>query len=286
MINSMTAFGSGKETGDWGSATLEIRTVNHRYLDMNVRLPDEVRVLESVFRDEIQKQVKRGKVDCTLRLETGEMNSAALTLNRELAEKLIQLAASLPINRPQPINPVDVLRLPGVIDNEKLDMDDLEGPIRSLLKRTLGLVMETRRREGGKIRTMLLERCEDAGKLVTSIRNRLPEIVTGLRSRYQQRVSELLAEPDHDRLEQEILLLIQKMDVAEELDRLEMHVNEVKRVLDQEEPVGRRLDFLMQEMNRESNTLASKSANIDTTNASIDLKVLIEQMREQIQNIE
>ena len=280
----MTAFGCDKEAGEWGSMTLEIRTVNHRYLDMSIRLPDELRVLETAFREEIQKLINRGKVDCTLRLDLEELDTSML--NSDMAEKLIQLAGSLPIDNPQQINPVDILRIPGVINKTRPDVDILAGPVKSLLKKTLNLVVEARKREGKKIREMLLDRCEAVANQIIFVRARLPEIILGLRTRYQQRLKEILAEPDNARLEQEILMLTQKMDVAEELDRLEMHITEVKRVLDQDEPVGRRLDFLMQEMNREANTLASKSVNIDTSNSSIELKVLIEQMREQIQNIE
>jgi len=287
MLASMTAFGRVEVTETWGTAILEIRSVNHRYLDMAIRMPDELRALESVFRTDIQKRIQRGKVDCTLRLETGEQNPADLPINMELAQKLIAAANTLPIGQPQPINPLDILRWPGVINREKLDLDLLGEALRDLLDQALDRLVDTRTREGEKIREMILSRCDGIDKQTAFIKSRLPEITDAIRKRYQQRVTELLAAtPDNDRLEQELLLLAQKMDVAEELDRLEAHVSEVRRVLDQNEPIGRRLDFLMQEMNREANTLSSKSAHIDTTGSSVELKVLIEQMREQIQNIE
>jgi len=287
MLASMTAFGRVEVTEQWGTAILEIRSVNHRYLDMTIRMPDELRALESVFRTDIQKRIQRGKVDCTLRLELGDQDSANLPINMALAGKLIDAAAALSIRHPQPINPVDILRWPGVINREKLDLDRLGDSLRSLLDKALDMLVDVRTREGEKIRQMILTRCDGVDQQTDFIKSRLPEIIEAIRNRYRQRVTELLATvPDNDRLEQELLLLVQKMDVAEELDRLEAHVSEVRRVLDQPEPVGRRLDFLMQEMNREANTLSSKSTHIDTTGSSIELKVLIEQMREQIQNIE
>lgn len=286
MPASMTAFGRVEITEEWGTATIEIKTVNHRYLDITIRMPDELRMLESVFRSDIQQRISRGKIDCTLRLEPGQQKTAKLAINTDLAEKLINAANSLPIRQAQKINPVDILRWPEVIKREPLDIDVIGESIRSLLARTMDQIVETRNREGAKIREMVLERCSSVIQHIESVKSRLPEISAGLRARYQQRAKELQADINTERLEQELLLLTQKMDVAEELDRLEAHVQEVKRVLGQDEPTGRRLDFLMQEMNREANTLSSKSAHIDTTNSSVELKVLIEQMREQIQNVE
>lgn len=286
MIASMTAFGRLEHSMDWGNAIWEIRTVNHRYLEMIVRLPEEVRMLEPVVRQRIAKHLKRGKVDCTLRFEQGDNTGEDLPVNLGLARKVIDAADSLPLENRAPINPVDILRWPGVIGRGSVDMDTISDNLLAQLDSTLAIIVETREREGEKIRTMLLERCDNALDRVTGIRKLLPDIVNGIRERYLSRAREHQLELDNERLEQEMLLLAQKMDVAEELDRLETHINEVQRVLDQDEPVGRRLDFLMQEMNREANTLGSKSASIDTTNTSVELKVLIEQMREQIQNVE
>ena len=286
MTASMTAFQREMESGDWGSATIEIKTVNHRYLEMSIRLPDDLRSLEPVFREEIQNRLSRGKVDCILRLDLGNTGPESLNLDIALARKLIETAGSLPIDGPQAINPVDILRWPGVISKELIDVEKLAAPLRSLLNKTLDILVETRRREGEKIKVTLLEKCNAINIQVSQTRTRLPEIIAELKERYKQKAQELVAELDKDRLEQEILYLTQKMDVTEELERLDIHLEEVRRVLDLNEPIGRRLDFLMQELNREANTLASKSVSSDTSNSSIELKVLIEQMREQIQNIE
>ncbi len=286
MLASMTAFARVETTDHRGSAILEIRTVNHRYLDMSLRLPDELRALESMFRTDIQDRLKRGKVDCTLRIENTGSTVGELPVNTELAARLIQAAQALPLSNPQAINPIDILRWPGVINRETVDIDEMGKVIRALLKQALDTLIETRVREGSKIREMILDRCNNIDTQLGFIRVRLPEITAGIRLRYEERLKQILAETDNNRLEQELLLLAQKMDVAEEMDRLKTHVAEVRRVLDQNEPVGRRLDFLMQEMNREANTLSSKSVHTDTTGASVELKVLIEQMREQIQNIE
>ncbi len=286
MTASMTAFGRVEQTMDWGNAIWEIRTVNHRYLEMMVRLPEELRMLEPVVRERISARLKRGKVDCTLRFEQGVNDSTELPVNRELAEKIIKAAESMPLAGHPVINPIDILRWPGVIGKGAEDIDEIRHALLKQLDDTLTTIVETREREGAKLRAMLLERCDAASDQVTQLKNILPEIVSNIRERYLNRAQEQQVELDHERLEQEMLLLSQKMDVAEELDRLDAHINEVRRVLNQNEPVGRRLDFLMQEMNREANTLGSKSASIDTSNASVELKVLIEQMREQIQNIE
>jgi uncharacterized protein (TIGR00255 family) len=286
MIASMTAFGRVEHAMDWGSAVWEIRTVNHRYLETSVRLPEELRMLEPQVRERVAGRLKRGKVECGLRFEQGGAGADSLPVNLELARKVIETAEALPLADPAPVNPVDVLRWPGVIGKGNLDLDSVGKELLAQLDRALDSIVETRRREGEKIRAMLAERCDAALARVTELREHLPAIMEGIRERYLCRAREHQLELDNDRLEQEMLLLSQKLDVAEELDRLDTHIQEVRRVLDQDEPVGRRLDFLMQEMNREANTLGSKSASIDTTNASVDLKVLIEQMREQIQNIE
>ncbi len=269
-----------------GTAVWEIRTVNHRYLEMTVRLPEDMRMLEPLAREHIAKYLRRGKVDCTLKFEPGEQADEELPVNRELAQKVIDAAASLPLTGSTTINPMDILRWPGVIGRGDSDMDTLRDDLLKQLDETLAIIQETRLREGKQIRTILLERCARALEQFSGIRKLLPDIMNALRERYLARAQEHQMELDNERLEQEMLLLAQKMDVAEELDRLETHINEVRRVLDQNEPAGRRLDFLMQEMNREANTLGSKSASVDTTNTSVELKVLIEQMREQIQNIE
>ncbi len=285
MVSSMTAFARLEESGDWGRAVWEIRTVNHRYLDISIRLPEELRVLEGSVREHVSEQLKRGKVECNLRYDA-DSTLDDIAVNHRLAEKLIQAARGLPVEQPAPINPVDLLRWPGLIDKTTPDLQDIGKRLLALLDRALQDIVDSRRREGEKTGRMIEDRCALALQQVTQIRAKVPEIIAALSERHMDRVRELDLEPDSGRLEQEIALLSQKLDVDEELDRLETHIQEVKRVLTETDPMGRRLDFLMQEMNREANTLGSKSAHIDTSNASIELKVLIEQMREQVQNIE
>ncbi|MCY4360703.1 MAG: YicC family protein [Gammaproteobacteria bacterium] len=285
MVASMTAFARREDTGEWGHAVWEIRTVNHRYLDISIRLPEELRVLEGEVRERISARLKRGKVECNLRFNS-ESAAGDFNVNTGLIEKIIQASADLPVTRPAPINPVDILRWPGVIDKNTPDLEQLGKSLIALLDQTLEDLLDTRRREGGKISEMIETRCDLSLQQVHRIREIIPDIITSTSDRHVARVREIGIELDNGRLEQEIALMSQKLDVAEELDRLETHILEVKRVLTDTEPVGRRLDFLMQEMNREANTLGSKSAHIDTSNASIELKVLVEQMREQIQNIE
>ena len=285
MVSSMTAFARLEESGDWGHAVWEIRTVNHRYLDISIRLPEELRVLEGSVREHVSEQLKRGKVECNLRYDA-DSTLDDIAVNHRLAEKLIQAARGLPVEQPAPINPVDLLRWPGLIDKTTPDLQDIGKRLLALLDRALQDIVDSRRREGEKTGRMIEDRCALALQQVTQIRAKVPEIITALSERHMDRVRELDLEPDSGRLEQEIALLSQKLDVDEELDRLETHIQEVRRVLTETDPMGRRLDFLMQEMNREANTLGSKSAHIDTSNASIELKVLIEQMREQVQNIE
>ena len=286
MINSMTAFARAEDSGDWGQATWEIRAVNHRYLELSVRLPDALRVLENTVREHIAARLGRGKIDGLLHYEAAAGSDSPININTALAHKLIVAAESLPVGGPAALNPLDVLRWPGVIEKQTAAPDRLRRPILSALDTALALLVEARRREGEKIQTMILARCAEADGHVGRMRKRLPQIVAGVRERCLQRACELSTELDNERLEQEILLLAQKMDVAEELDRLQAHITEVKHVLRENKPVGRRLDFLMQEMQREANTLGAKAAHMDVSNTSVEMKVLIEQMREQIQNIE
>ena len=285
MVASMTAFARLEDSGEWGHAVWEIRTVNHRYLDISIRLPEELRALETSVREQVSIKLKRGKVECNLRYDS-DSATGDISINAGLAEKIIHAARGLPIEGSAPIDPLDVLRWPGVIDKDSPDLERLSNPVISLLDKALESILHNRHREGEQIEQMITKRCDLSLHQLRQIRDKVPEIIAIMRERHLARVQELGIELDNGRLEQEIALLSQKLDVAEELDRMETHINEVKRILTGTEPIGRRLDFLMQEMNREANTLGSKSAHIDTSNASIELKVLIEQMREQIQNIE
>jgi uncharacterized protein (TIGR00255 family) len=286
MIASMTAFGRREESAPWGRAVWEIRTVNHRYLDVTVRLPEDLRALENRVREQISARLKRGKVDCILRYEPDASVAGAISVNTNLADKLAGAAQSLRIAGAQPINPMDILRWPGVIATQAADPERIGGPLLALLDATLDLVLETRVREGNKIQTMIRERCAAAQRHVESAKADFPAAMQALREKLIARVAELKADVDNDRLEQEVVFLAQKLDVNEELDRLTAHLAEVSRVLDQPEPAGRRLDFLMQELHREANTLGAKAASLALSNAALELKVLIEQMREQVQNIE
>ena len=288
MIRSMTAFARRELSADWGSAYWELRSVNNRYLDVTPRLPEDVRSIESAVRERVRARLARGKVDCTLRLSLETTSEAGIELDLELARRVSEATREIDaiLHDPARVNAVDVLRWPGVVKTRTPDVDTIGQAVLGLLDEALAELVATREREGGQIGAMLTQRCEDIIAIVAKVRERLPEILDAWRQRLRERLAETMEQVNEERLEQEIVLLAQKTDVAEELDRLEAHVKEVRRVLGRKEPAGRRLDFLMQELNREANTLGSKSVDTETTRASVDLKVLIEQMREQIQNVE
>ena len=288
MTRSMTAFARREAHEDWGSATWELRSVNHRYLEVYTRLPEELRFLEPQIRERVGQRVKRGKVECNLRFQSAFGEAAAFSVNTELARELAKASREVDqfLYNPAPVHSMDVLRWPGVLIPSPLDTDTVGRGILELLGQALDSLVETRDREGEKINALLRSRLDDMTPLVASVRKRMPQIVDGTRERIRAKLGELRAELDEQRVEQEIVIFAQKVDAAEELDRLDAHVTEVQRVLSGNKPIGRRLDFLMQELNREANTLASKSADAETTRAAVDLKVLIEQMREQVQNVE
>jgi len=288
MIHSMTGFARREARWEWGSLSWEIRSVNHRYLEVNWRLPEELRHLEADFRKLAGQHLKRGKVECALRLRWGEEDERGMQLRMSMVQRLNEAVdtVSAQIGNCAPVSPLDVLRWPGVVEEQQHDTDPAQSAALELLNDTLLELTEARRREGERISLMLSERCDGVAEMVASTRERLPEIREVLRQRLLDRIAKLELEPDHDRLEQELVLQAQKMDVDEELDRLDSHVAEVRRILRADEAAGRRLDFLMQEFNREANTLASKSQALETTRVGVELKVLIEQMREQIQNVE
>ncbi len=288
MIRSMTAFARREVDSTWGTLTWELRSLNHRYLETSIRLPDELRGLEQHVRERAAKSLKRGKVECNLRFRPHPLNEAPLRVNEQGIDRLLQ-ACQLLDQRERtlaPINPLDVLRWPGVVEEPERDFASLGEQALTLFAQSLDDLVETRMREGAQIRELIAARCNAMEPLVTQARQRLPDIKARVRERLLARLEEIGTSVENGRLEQELVFLAQKMDVDEELDRLEGHVEEVRRVLERKEPVGRRLDFLMQELNREANTLGSKSADKDTTAISVELKVLIEQMREQVQNIE
>ena len=286
MLNSMTGFARQVAQSPVGTLTCEIRAVNHRYLDVQFRLPEELRAKEIDLRQQISDTVRRGKVECSIHLrgaasEQGQVNRDVIGV---LAGRVAELESLLP--DVQAVNPLDVLRWPGVIEETQVDAESLLGAASELLSATLAALAEMRANEGGRIEAMLTSRCDEILKIAATVRKRMPEVLQAIRLRQRERIDKLDVEADPARLETELALIAQKLDVDEELDRLVSHVSEINSVQTGQEPVGRRLDFLMQELNREANTLGSKSADAETTKATIDLKVLIEQMREQIQNVE
>ena len=288
MIQSMTAFARQERTGDWGRAVWEIRSVNHRYLDVSMRLPEELRGLESKARELVGQRLARGKVDCTLRFEPGEASPDKLGIDTELARRVIDAAQQVAgmLDNPGAIEPLDVMRWPGVLKGSTTDQDELATQVVLALEDTLASLTDNRAREGTKLGTMISTRVAESRTHASRVRALAPNIIEDLQQRLRTRLGELAVNPDEGRLEQELVMLANKLDVSEELDRLDAHLDEVERVLKTKGAIGRRLDFLMQELNRETNTLGSKSAHIDTTGGVVDLKVLIEQMREQIQNVE
>jgi uncharacterized protein (TIGR00255 family) len=289
MIRSMTGFARRERQGPWGTLACEIRSVNHRYLELSLRLPDDLRGLEGDARQAVSAALRRGKIDVGLYLRGQPAQSGTLEINRALVEQVARTAtevsglAGVPLAA---LNPLDLLRWPGVIREPEKDLQPVQAAALDLLRETVDELNASRAREGARIRDMLRSRCEALQQSVADMRARLPEIAARIRERVGERVTQLGGTVDPARLEQELVLLAYKMDFAEELDRLGSHVTETLLILDAREPAGRRLDFLMQEFNREANTLSSKSQDADTTRTAVDMKVLIEQMREQVQNVE
>jgi uncharacterized protein (TIGR00255 family) len=288
MIRSMTAFARQEAETDEGTLSWELRSLNHRFLEIGLRLPDEVRAAEAAVRERINARLGRGKVDCTCRFRQKLTGSVPVDIDEDNLTRLLAACESVGtrLHDTVPLSPLELLRWPGVVCEEKPDTAPLLKNTLLLLDQALDELVTSREREGVQIKGLLMQRCEAMGQLVVQAREMLPEIRAGLRARLMARLAELDVEADPGRLEQELVLQIQKIDVDEELDRLEGHIEELRRVLEREEPVGRRMDFLMQELNREANTLGSKSVAAGTTNISVELKVLIEQLREQIQNVE
>jgi uncharacterized protein (TIGR00255 family) len=288
MLNSMTGFAREVAETPFGTLTCELRTVNHRYLDVQFRMPEELRPQEPDFRARIGDALKRGKVECSLHLRRDSGTHGELQINdalvAQIAARSRELADILPETRP--LDPIDVLRWPGVVTEPEIDTAPLLAEANRLLDAALASLSAMRASEGERIGEMLESRLAEILSISAAVRERMPEVLAAVRTRQHERLEKLDVEADPDRLEVELALIAQKLDVAEELDRLESHVSEVRSALASDEPVGRRLDFMMQELNREANTLGSKSADADTTRAAVDLKVLIEQMREQIQNVE
>lgn len=289
MIQSMTGFASAERQLPSGRLSWEIRSVNHRYLEIGLRLPEDFRALEPVVREQLGAQLGRGKVDVGLRFSRGDsQNEGDLILNTALANQIISLHSELAklSGMRQEASLDALLRWPGMVSERQQDSEVLHQEALESLSEAIDELRKARRREGEKLVGMIGDRLDNVASVIKQVREWLPEIREGLKSKLLARLADLPLPLDPGRLEQEVAFLVQKIDVDEELDRLEAHVSECRRVLKLDEPVGRRLDFLMQEFNRESNTLSSKSIDQRSTQASVELKVLIEQMREQVQNIE
>jgi uncharacterized protein (TIGR00255 family) len=287
MIHSMTAFARVEKRLDEATLIWELKSVNHRYLEVSPRLPDAFRDLEGPLREQCRTALGRGKLEVGLRyqLKGGDGN---LSLNEELVQQLAVAARRVGdiMRHPAPVDVAEILRFPGVLQGMETDLSGLGKAALALLDEGLKALAVARAREGEILAGLIHERLDAVLVQVERVRAALPAILDNLRDKLKKRVEEVIASPDPQRLEQEIVILAQKMDVAEELDRLIAHVGEVRRSLSDGGQIGRRLDFLMQELNREANTLGSKSVDTETTQAAVELKVLIEQMREQVQNIE
>ncbi|MFC3094148.1 YicC family protein [Alteromonas sediminis] len=287
MIYSMTAFARKELKAEWGTAVWEIRSVNQRFLETYFRLPEQFRSLEPVLRERFKKRLQRGKVECALRFSANEAAVGQIQLNESLAKQLLHAADWVQSHgQSTGVNPVDILRWPGVVAAEEADMDSIQADIMKCFDDTLSDFIQARASEGESLKRLIEERLDAITVEVAKVQTHMPSVLTWQRERLQQRFEEANIELEPGRLEQEMIMLAQKVDVAEELDRLNTHVSETQKILKKGGAVGRRLDFMMQEFNRESNTLGSKSINTDITQSAVELKVLIEQMREQIQNIE
>jgi uncharacterized protein (TIGR00255 family) len=288
MTKSMTAFARIQQAIDAGELIWELRSVNHRYLELHMKLPDDFRASEGRYREILQQRLKRGKIECFLRFKANVQASDSIEVNQAQAKALVKACQKINdlLHQPSEVDPMEILQWPGVVQESRLDMKPVLAAAETALNAALDELIANREREGKRMADLITQRCESIQQIVADTRKKMPQI----QSRYQQKIHDRLEtlkiEVNQERLEQELVHLAQKMDVDEELDRLDSHLQEMRDVLARDEAIGRRLDFLMQELNREANTLGSKSADISSTNASVELKVLIEQMREQIQNIE
>ena len=288
MASSMTAFARQQSEHEWGTLICEIRSVNHRYLEPSFRLPESLRHLEGALRDLLRNNLQRGKVEVQIKWVASQGGTSKLSLNQEVLSELQAATTSITQRFPNcgPVNPLDVLRWPGLLSESEQDTKVIDEKTLALFSATLKLLQQQRDREGAQLRILTEDRLQQVSNIVAGIRKDMPNILAAQSDRIKAQFADLQLQVDPSRLEQEIVLITQKADIHEEVDRLDTHVKEVLHTLSQNVPVGRRLDFLMQELNREANTICSKAIVTSTTFGAVELKVLIEQMREQIQNIE
>ena len=288
MVYSMTAFARSEQSTRQGSLVWELRSVNHRYLEASLRLPEAFRELEGPLRERLRKQLARGKLECTLRFNPTSDSNQQLSLNQPLISQLLEAAGQISsqLTNPAPINPLELLAWPGVLAGGEAQQSDLVKQADQLFNEALEQLKQSRAREGAELGGLIEERLRSMEERVATLREMMPELLAAHRQKLIDRFHEAKLELDSTRVEQELVILAQKIDVAEELDRLTTHINETRNVLNSKGAIGRRLDFLMQEFNREANTLGSKAIDVRSTQAAVDLKVYIEQMREQVQNIE
>jgi len=283
----MTAYARITEENSWGSITCELRSVNHRFLEVGFRMPDVLRESETALRDMTRKKLTRGKIDCSVQIAFNH-SDAGSTLDLEVAQSHIEIAQAIAnkLSDAAPISAVDIMQLPGVIKDASIEVSQVNKAGKKAFDLALDQMLEGREREGAKLAEMVEQRLAGIESQIAIVRENLPEILQQQRTRLHEKLNELKEQMDEQRLEQEMVIIANRADVDEELDRLEAHISEIRLALKSKESIGRRLDFLMQELNREANTLGSKSISSTTTQVSVELKVLIEQMREQIQNIE
>lgn len=287
-LKSMTGFGRNSADTEFGELLWEIRSVNHRYLEISLRIPDDLRALEPAIREALAARVSRGKVDVALKVRASSRAVAGLALNSEalvsLASTIDQISNVIP--GAVPVDPLKVIQWPGIVESSPGQQDELAKRALTVLDGAIDDLVATREREGEKTRQMLSSRCDQIAQHINELRQHRPAVVERQRAKLLAKLAELDIDHNEQRLEQELVFVAQRLDIDEELDRLAAHVSEFEKAMQRAGPIGRRLDFLMQEFNREANTIGSKASDLDTTGASVDMKVLIEQMREQVQNIE
>ncbi|MBE0472224.1 MAG: YicC family protein [Methyloprofundus sp.] len=288
MTNSMTAFANSEMEFENLTLNCELRSVNHRYCDISLKIPERFRFAETEIRSAISDKLKRGKIECSLSYKKHNLVQHHVSVDMQAVKALLTTTKDIEqlMGTSRSFSALEVLAFPGIQVEQESDKAALQQTLQQLLQTALDNLLAARQREGAQLSHLIRARCIKLQKFVGQAHARMPVVLELLRTKFKAHIAELVAEPNHERIEQEMVLLTQKLDVDEELDRLDTHITEVLRVLEQDEPIGRRLDFLMQEMNREANTLGSKSADKEMTAISIELKVLIEQMREQVQNIE